>query len=182
MAFFQKYPNPYSLHVLSTDILYRYVDTFGRLHSQRLLLKTGGSAVPSWLQSLIKSREAYVVEESVVDLEKGIMKTSTLNLSHRRFMSIEELQTFSRSLDEPSSWYEAQIHYFAYLYRSIIDTQAKFHCGLGRWTGIPGKLEGLGVNRFRDHLAKSRQSLKYVVEKLKISSAAKTTGSSESSR
>ena len=185
MAFFQKYPNPYSLHVLSADILYRYVDGLGRLHSQRLLLKTGGSAVPSWLQSLIKSREAYVVEESVVDLEKGIMRTSTLNLSHRRFMSIEEIQTFSRSLDEPSSWYESQIQirHSTYFYRSVIDTQAKFNCGLGRWTGIPGKLEGLGVNRFRDHLAKSRQSLKYVVEKLKISSSAvEATGSSESPR
>ena len=61
--------------------------------------QTGGSAVPSWLQSLIKSREAYVVEESMVDVREGVMATSTQNVSHRRFMSIEELQIFTRSTE-----------------------------------------------------------------------------------
>ena len=55
--------------------------------------------MPTWLQSLIKSREAYVVEDSVVDPRLGVMNTSTQNLSHRKFMSIEEQQTFSRSID-----------------------------------------------------------------------------------
>lgn len=94
LAFFQKYPNPYANHVLSSDIISRYVDEKGRLRSCRLLLKTGGAAVPYWLQTLIKSREAYVVEECWVDPHQGLMRTSTQNLSHRRFMSIEEVQTF----------------------------------------------------------------------------------------
>jgi hypothetical protein len=80
------------------------VDEAGRLHTTRLLLKTGGSAVPVWLQSLIKSREAYVLEESVVDARNGTMETHTRNLSHRRFMSIEEIQRFSRGSDD-GSWY-----------------------------------------------------------------------------
>ena len=105
---FQKYPNPFAAHVLTTDVISRHVDEAGRLHTTRLLLKTGGSAVPSWLQSLIKSREAYVLEESVVDARLGVMETRTRNLSHRRFMSIEEVQTFSRS-PEDHSWYVALV-------------------------------------------------------------------------
>lgn len=100
---FQKYPNPFATHVLSTDIIARHLDACGRLHTIRLLLKTGGSGVPSWLATLIKSREAYVLEESVVDPRAGTMHTSTRNLSHRRFMSIEEAQNFSRSPDD-SGW------------------------------------------------------------------------------
>lgn len=103
LAFFQKYPNPYANHVLSTDTISRWVDDAGCLHSCRLLLKTGGSAVPSWLQSLIKSREALVLEESIVDPSTNTMSTSTHNLSHRTFMSIEELQTFRVSTEDPNS-------------------------------------------------------------------------------
>lgn len=106
LAMFQKYPNPFATHVLSTDIISRHLDDQGRLHTIRLLLKTGGSGVPSWLAALIKSREAYVVEESVVDPRAGTMETSTRNLSHRRFMSIEEVQKFSRSAED-TDWYRA---------------------------------------------------------------------------
>ena len=105
LALFQKYPNPFAAHVLSTDVLARHLDEHGRLHSTRLLLKTGGSHVPVWLQALIKSREAYVLEESIVDVRSGIMETRTRNLSHQRFMSIEETQTFTRS-PEDASWYD----------------------------------------------------------------------------
>lgn len=103
MALFQKYPNPFASHVLSTDIISRYLDEQGRLYSTRLLLKTGGSHVPSWLQALIKSREAYVLEESIVDAHGGVMEIKTRNLSHRRFMSIEETQKFTKSAED-SSW------------------------------------------------------------------------------
>ena len=66
--------------------------------------------------------------------------------------------------------------------RTVIDTQAKFHCGLGRWTGIPGRLEGLGVSKFKDHLQKSRQSLMYVVERIRLSSVKAATAGSERSQ
>lgn len=64
--------------------------------------------------------------------------------------------------------------------RTLIDTNAKFHCGLGRWTGIPARLEGLGVSRFKEHLQKSRKALMYVVERIRSSPDAKaaTTGGS----
>jgi 4-amino-4-deoxychorismate lyase len=102
LALFQKYPNPFTSHVLSIDVLSRHIDVEGRLHSTRLLLKTAGSGVPTWLQSLIKSKEAYVLEVSIVDPKRGTMETHSHNLSHRRFMSVEEIQTFSKSLEDDS--------------------------------------------------------------------------------
>lgn len=156
LALFQKYPNPLAAHVLSIDVLSRHIDEQGRLHSTRLLLKTGGSAVPSWLQSLIKSREAYVLEVSMVDPRGETMETHTYNLSHRRFMSVEEIQKFTKS-PEDNSW-------------TLIETHAKFHCRMGRWTGLASRIEGLGVNKFGEHLKKSRQALMYVVERIRNSS------------
>lgn len=163
------------------DLLGRHVDDMGRMHSTRLILKNGGSAIPSWLQSLIKSREAYVLEESIVDPRTGIMETRTRNLSHRLFMSIEEVQIFTQSPDN-SAWYLLynQLQTFDWLYRTLIETHAKFHCGggFGQWTGLPSRLEGLGVIRFKDHLEKSRQALMYVVERVRKSSRSEKSGSS----
>lgn len=100
LAHFQKYPNPFATHVLTADVVSRHVDAAGRLHSSRLMLKTDGASFPAWLQALVKMREAYVLEESVVDLRGGTMETRTRNLTLRRFVSVEEVQTYTRSVEE----------------------------------------------------------------------------------
>lgn len=103
LALFQKYPNPFTTHVLCTDVLSRWLDQQGRLHSLRLLLKSGGSAVPNWIQSFIRSRESYVLEESIVDPLQGLMTTRTINLSHRKYMTVEEIQSYLRQPND--EWY-----------------------------------------------------------------------------
>ena len=47
-AFFQRYPNDYSKHVLTADVLDRHIDTeTGQLHTTRLLTKTNRK--PKWM-------------------------------------------------------------------------------------------------------------------------------------
>ena len=51
----------------------------------------------------IKSTEAFVVEESVVDPVAGTMITKTKNLNHQKQMTVEEIQIYSKS-NENSTW------------------------------------------------------------------------------
>ncbi len=51
LAVFMKYPNPFAAHVLASDVIDRFVDETGRLHTTRLFLKRG--AVPKWGRSVI---------------------------------------------------------------------------------------------------------------------------------
>eukprot|EP00039_Didymoeca_costata_P002734 m.62179 g.62179 ORF g.62179 m.62179 type:complete len:76 (-) comp11492_c0_seq3:185-412(-) len=46
LAFWNKYPNPISSHVLSVDTISREVDDNGRLCTTRLLIKVGKK--PQW--------------------------------------------------------------------------------------------------------------------------------------
>jgi 4-amino-4-deoxychorismate lyase len=94
LGVFQKYPNPYLDHVSSTDVLSRYVDGQGRLHSLRLMVKRVPTGLPFWIQALIPRLRpsSYVAEESVVDPSTMTMSTRSINLSNRRFMVAEERQ------------------------------------------------------------------------------------------
>lgn len=51
---------------------------------------------------------------------------------------------------------------------------------MGRWTGVAGRVEGLGVAKFRDHLEKSRKALIYVVERVRSTSSKASTGDASS--
>lgn len=52
LAMFLKYPNPFSVHVISADVIDRYVDSFGRLCTTRLIHKKG--SIPNWVQYVCK--------------------------------------------------------------------------------------------------------------------------------
>lgn len=74
LAFFLRYPNPFARHVLSVDVLSRYIDPItGQLHTQRLILKRG--ILPKWATSWLplsgggggRGLDAWVIEDSIVD-------------------------------------------------------------------------------------------------------------------
>jgi hypothetical protein len=103
LAFFLRYPNPFARHVLSVDVLSRYVDPeTGRLHTERLILKRG--ILPKWATSWLPlsssaagGLDAWVIEESVVEPPGGRGEGSqpTLvseqgNLNHKKFMHVME--------------------------------------------------------------------------------------------
>ncbi|ORX38271.1 hypothetical protein BD324DRAFT_577959 [Kockovaella imperatae] len=73
-AFFVRYPNPFARHVLSVDVLDRWIDLeTGRLHTKRLILKRG--ILPKWAARWLpvssssggRGLDAWVMEDSVVD-------------------------------------------------------------------------------------------------------------------
>uniref|UniRef100_A0A8K9VD16 PRELI/MSF1 domain-containing protein n=1 Tax=Oncorhynchus mykiss TaxID=8022 RepID=A0A8K9VD16_ONCMY len=86
-AFWQRYPNPFSTHVLTEDVVLREVTADQRLLSRRLLTKT--NRMPRWAEFLFPSnlsRSVYIVEDSVVDPVTKSLTTYTWNLNHTTLM------------------------------------------------------------------------------------------------
>ncbi|KAI9671935.1 MAG: hypothetical protein M1817_002334 [Caeruleum heppii] len=107
LAYFLRYPNPFAKHVLSTDVIDRFVDPLtNRLHTVRLHLKR--SKIPPAILKLLpasvvgpkkdgSARETYVLEKSVVDVNEGWMETETRNLEWTGVLSVVERQRYERS-------------------------------------------------------------------------------------
>lgn len=105
LAYFLRYPNPYSTHVLATDVIERRFDPeTQRLYSTRLHLKR--SKVPKAALALLPrsllgasadgESKSYILETSVVDIKEGWMDTESRNLNHVGVLSVVERQVFRR--------------------------------------------------------------------------------------
>ncbi|KAL1998374.1 hypothetical protein VTN02DRAFT_6327 [Thermoascus thermophilus] len=103
LAYFLRYPNPYSRHVLTTDVIDRYVDPeTQRLHTTRLHLKK--SKIPSAMLKFLpkgiggsdNSGQSYILETSVVDIKEGWMKTESRNMEWTGILSVVERQFYQR--------------------------------------------------------------------------------------
>ncbi|KAH7337915.1 PRELI-like family-domain-containing protein [Pyrenochaeta sp. MPI-SDFR-AT-0127] len=105
LAYFLRYPNPYSTHVLSTDTIARHYDpTTQRLTTIRLHLKR--SKLPSAVLKLLPrsllgasasgDTQSYILEKSVVDVKEGWMDTESRNLEWTGVLSVVERQRFMR--------------------------------------------------------------------------------------
>jgi len=105
LAYYLRYPNPYSTHVLSTDTIDRHYDAeLQRLTTTRLHLKR--SRLPSAVFNLLprslvggdKNGEStsYILETSTVDMNEGWMKTESRNLEWTGVLSVIENQEYRR--------------------------------------------------------------------------------------
>lgn len=105
LAYFLRYPNPYSRHVLSTDVLDRHFDPVTqRVTTTRLHLKR--SRLPRAVLRLLPrsilgatstgDSQTYILEQSIVDFKEGWMKTESRNLEFTAVLDVIERQTFVR--------------------------------------------------------------------------------------
>lgn len=101
LAYFLRYPNPYSKHVLSTDVIDRYIDPdTKRLHTLRLHLKR--SKVPAGILNFIPrgltgpggASQSFILEKSVIDVKEGWMETESKNLEWTGILSVVEKQSY----------------------------------------------------------------------------------------
>lgn len=105
LAYFLRYPNPYSTHVVSTDTIARQFDpvaqtlTTVRLHLKRSKLPSAVlRIVPKSLlgASAAGDTQSYILEKSVVDIKNGRMETESRNLEWTGVLSVIERQGFQR--------------------------------------------------------------------------------------
>jgi 4-amino-4-deoxychorismate lyase len=105
LAYFLRYPNPYSTHVLSTDTIARSFDpetqrlTTIRLHLKRS--KLPGAVLKLLPRSLLGASatgdtQSFILEKSVVDVKEGWMDTESRNLEWTGVLSVVERQKFMR--------------------------------------------------------------------------------------
>ncbi|KAJ8613295.1 hypothetical protein MRB53_036982 [Persea americana] len=108
LAYYLRYPNPYSTHVLSTDTIARHYDpSTQRLYTARLHLKR--SKIPAAVLSLLpagilgsKGRstdgtsQSWILERSVVDVNSGVMITESRNLDLTGVLAVRESQLYTK--------------------------------------------------------------------------------------
>jgi 4-amino-4-deoxychorismate lyase len=123
LAYFIRYPNPYSTHVLSTDTISRELDPItGRLRTVRLHLKQ--SKLPSAVLKLLPKgitgahspdghARNYILETTVVDPKEGWMETETRNLQYTGVLTVIEQQRYTRpgGLDDAPVGVEAATNF-----------------------------------------------------------------------
>src|ERR1700761_4262401 len=107
LAYFLRYPNPYSRHVLSSDVIDCYIDPeTGRLHTVRLHLKK--SKVPSAILKFLPrsiagpggTSQSYVLEKSTIDVKEGWMETESKNMEWTGILNVIEKKTYRRKRPE----------------------------------------------------------------------------------
>ncbi|KIV96545.1 hypothetical protein PV10_00395 [Exophiala mesophila] len=103
LAYFLRYPNPYSRHVLSSDVIDRYVDPeTKRLHTVRLHLKK--SKVPAAILKFLPgglagpngSSQSFILEKSTIDMKEGWMETESKNMEWTGILTVIERQSYKR--------------------------------------------------------------------------------------
>ena len=107
LAYFLRYPNPYSTHVLSTDTISRSVCPHtGQLQTTRVHRKSS-RLPPAVLKLLPKSvlgnvsggrSESYILETSTIDVKEGWMRTESKNLDWTGILSVVEKQEYRRQM------------------------------------------------------------------------------------
>ena len=119
LAYFLRYPNPYSTHVLSEDVISRHFEPeTQRLYTTRLHLKQ--SKIPSWILNLLPRNilgnnrgpngeaQNFILEKSVVDVREGWMETESQNLQYTGVLKVIEKQRFARVRHESDPAAEAR--------------------------------------------------------------------------
>nr|XP_057944385.1 PRELI domain containing 1b isoform X2 [Doryrhamphus excisus] len=149
-AFWQRYPNPFSTHVLTEDVVYREVTADHRLLSRRLLMKT--NRLPRWAERFFPagmSRSVYIVEDSIVDPVSRSLTTYTWNLNHTTLMSVEERCVFQDAAEQPGI---TQLKREAWISSGIY--------------GFSRPIQEFGLARFKSNQAKAMKGLEYALSNL----------------
>ncbi|KEI36232.1 uncharacterized protein L969DRAFT_67931, partial [Mixia osmundae IAM 14324] len=148
LAFFLRYPNPLSPHVISCDVISRSFDpTTLRLHTTRVLLKKG--KLPKWApRSVAERSESWILEESVLDLATQSLECTTSNLDHKNYLSVTERQRIQRAD-------------LATQAKAI--TLATVTSDFG-YFGLGSRVEHMGITRFKNTLDKSRAGVSLILK------------------
>nr|XP_020477864.1 PRELI domain-containing protein 1, mitochondrial-like isoform X2 [Monopterus albus]XP_020477865.1 PRELI domain-containing protein 1, mitochondrial-like isoform X2 [Monopterus albus]XP_020477866.1 PRELI domain-containing protein 1, mitochondrial-like isoform X2 [Monopterus albus] len=149
-AFWRRYPNPYSTHVLTEDVLYREVTPSNHLLSRRLLTKT--NRLPGWAEHVFPrhmARAVYVLEDSIVDPHAHTLITKTWNLNHNKLMTVVERCLFEEDRSRPS-W--TKLSREAWISSAIY--------------GLARPIQEFGLSRFKTNQAKAMKGLEYTLSKI----------------
>ncbi|CAG2113713.1 unnamed protein product [Medioppia subpectinata] len=152
-AFWCRYPNPFSSHVLTEDVVHRRVDESGKLLTKRLISKT--NSAPKWTERFLSTKMIFVIEESVLDPKGQTLTTFTRNIGLKHLMTVEEKVTYKSSADH-NSW-------------TVADRKAWIDSHV---FGLSSAVQRFGVERFKKNVNKACQGFNFVLNALYDTSSA----------
>jgi len=145
LAFWKKYPNELSRHVLSVDTIHRSIDPETKcMSSTRIMTKTNRK--PQWMQWWTPAGSVLIVEESVLDPAAKTLTTYTKNITLVPYMQVEEKCVFSVSPENPD-W-------------TICRTEARVTSELI----IRSLVETFGQRRFHSNVVSAKTSIQYILD------------------
>ncbi|XP_018407917.1 PREDICTED: PRELI domain-containing protein 1, mitochondrial [Nanorana parkeri] len=156
-AFWQRYPNPYSKHVLTEDILYREVTSDQKLLTRKLLTKT--NRLPRWADRLFPANVAhavYILEDSIIDLPKKTLTTYTWNINHSTVMSVEERCTYCENPEK--NWTEIKRE--AWVSSNVF--------------GFSRPIQEFGLARFKSNVTKATKGFEFILAKMQGDTPSRT--------
>lgn len=143
-AYWHRYPNPSSTHVLTEDTIKREVRD-GKLYTRRLLSKT--NPVPKWGERFYKNTPVKILEDSVLDLKSKTLITFTRNIGFKKIMKVDEIVEYKVQDDG---------HTLA-VRRAYITSQV---------FGFSRAIRALGVERFKSNCNKAANGFNYVLQRM----------------
>ncbi|XP_029644757.1 PRELI domain-containing protein 1, mitochondrial [Octopus sinensis] len=148
-AFWQRYPNPYSNHVLTEDVISREIVN-QKLHTKRLLTKT--NPVPKWGERFVsRARHVCIVEESIIDPVAKTVITYTRNIGLQRIMQLEEKCVYRTSADN-TRWTVCER--WAYINSSIF--------------GFSRAIQVFALERYKKNVQKTQKGFEHILSRLYI--------------
>lgn len=129
-AFWNRYPNPSSNHVLTEDTVSRDVRD-GKLFSRRVLSKN--NPVPKWGERFYKNAPVRIIEDSVLDPSTKTLITFTRNIGFKKIMCVDEIveyteQTDGRTLVVRKAYISSQVFGFSRAIRAFAVERFKSNC------------------------------------------------------
>ncbi|GAU92689.1 hypothetical protein RvY_04738 [Ramazzottius varieornatus] len=152
-GFWLRYPNPFSTHVLSEDVIQRYVSEDGLLLTKKLLTKT--SRVPKWGERFVQGpTNVFVLEESIVDPQTKTLITYTRNLGFTKIMTVDE-----------KCWYRP------YPEDASLTELTRIACIESHVFGFAKAIQTFGIERYKRNTAKTEEGLLHTLARLYLSSS-----------
>ena len=148
LAFFNRYPNPYASHVLSSDTVAVELRD-NKLYTTKLIRKAG--RLPKFIKPFLgNAAETWIVEFAVVDPQREVMETCTYNLDHTRVLKVTEKTAYEKTP----------------LGGTMARYDVLFTSNFGKW-GVKDRIENWSYTRFHQNVMKSRRGMSFVMESLR---------------
>ncbi|KAH9426043.1 preli-like [Dermatophagoides pteronyssinus] len=145
IAFWNRYPNPYSKHVLTEDVIHRRVNRDGRLFTKRLLMKT--NSAPKWTERFLPANHVFIIEESIVDSKAKTLTTYTRNIGLQHLLTLEEKVVYKIDHEHQQ--------------QTICERQAWIQSA---FYGLSSAIQRLGLERYKQNIKKAYKGFNLTLE------------------
>ncbi|MBW0516307.1 hypothetical protein O181_056022 [Austropuccinia psidii MF-1] len=154
-----KYPNDYSSHITSVDVVDQSFLPNGTIRTERLI--TIRQNAPRWIMKLVGSSEDQYVREVIfykpaaLSNQKPMILMSSINLTMSSFLVCREQIRYQPSCSNSTN----------FIQRAVIQAQGSLASG-NSWGILGSKLETWSRDRFASNAANGRQGFYSVLNSL----------------